>query len=162
MRATRLAVVLAATVVAVLAVSTQAHAGTITQSFHADSGDSCRYGVTDGTLGWRTGTSPLPFIAVDVRGTLTDRPSPSDPSTACRDDGFYSTATFVAYSRTVAIDRQSRRADNAVVSFAFTLGSSSTTSRVDRVVIQVCRSPVNTLPPGYCGRPAEYLAPPIG
>jgi hypothetical protein len=160
MRAARLAAALAATL-AILAWPGTAHAATITQPFAADSGDACRYGTTSGTLGWRFGTtSPLPVTAVDVKGQLTDHPLPSDPSTTCGDDGYLSIATFVAYRGSVEIDRQARTANNNVVTFQFTLGGTSTTGGISRVVIQVCRGPVITLPPSYCGRAVEYLAPP--
>jgi hypothetical protein len=162
MKVSRLMATLAAAI-AVVAFPAAAQAATITQSFHADSGDVCRYGFTDGTLGWRFGTtSPLPVIGVDVNGKLTDRPLPADPSTACRDDHYYSTATFTAYAGSVAVDRQTRNADNGAVTFQFTLGSSSSTTHIDRVVIQVCRSPINTLPPSYCGQAVVYFAPPVG
>jgi hypothetical protein len=160
MRPTRLLAALAAAL-AILAFPNAAHAATITQPFAADSGDACRYGTTSGTLGWRYGTSsPLPVIGVDVKGRLTDRPLPADPGTACRDDGYYSTATFTAYTGSVAVDRQTRSANNATVSFEFTLGGNSTSTGIDRIVIQVCRSPINTLPSSYCGKAVTYLAPP--
>lgn len=164
MRAARLAAALAA-LLAVVAVPGAAHAAdaaAVTQQFHADSGDSCRYGTTDGTLTWRYGTTlPLVVLRVDVAGKLTDRPLPSDPSTVCRDDNYYSSATFVAYSGTTAVDRQTRAANNSVVSFTFTLGATSISRGISHVVIQVCRSPVNTLPPSYCGTAVRYLAPPL-
>lgn len=153
-----------AALLAVMAIPGTAHAAGVTQPFSADSGDACRYGVTEGSLNWRYSTSPtpLPAVAVDVAGRLADRPLPGDPSTACRDDGYYSTATFVAYAGTVAVDRQSRTVDNDVASFTFTLGSNTAAARVDRVVVQVCRSPRATVPPSYCGRAVTYLAPTAG
>ncbi|HZN74608.1 MAG TPA: hypothetical protein VFC00_23315 [Micromonosporaceae bacterium] len=158
MRAARLAAVLAA-LLAVVAIPGTAHAD-VTQQFQADSGDSCRYGVTSGTLTWRSGsTLPVAVFRVDVAGKLTDRPLPSDPSTVCRDDGFYSRATFVAYSGTIEVDREARVANNSAVSFTFTLGANSTTRGITHVVIQVCRSPVSTLPPSYCGAAVRYTAP---
>jgi hypothetical protein len=99
-------------------------------------------------------------LAVDVKGKLTDRPLPPDPSIVCFDDGYYSRATFVAYAGSVEVDRQTRAANNAVVTFEFTLGGSSTSTGINRVKIQVCRSPINTLPPSYCGKAVTYLAPP--
>lgn len=95
-----------------------------------------------------------------VKGKLTDRPLPPDPSIVCFDDGYYSRATFVAYAGSVEVDRQTRAANNAVVTFEFTLGGSSTSTGINRVKIQVCRSPINTLPPSYCGKAVTYLAPP--
>lgn len=162
MRTARLAAI-AAAMFAVVASPGIAEAATITQPFHADSGDSCRYGVTDGTLGWQYGgTSPLPVRTVDVAGKLTDHPTPVEPVTACHSDGYSSTVSFVAYSGTVAVDRQTRTADNTTISFSFTLGSSSTTAQISRVVVQVCRKPVLTLPPSYCGTAVTYNAPPLG
>ncbi len=161
MKAARLAAILAA-LVAVVASPGIAQAATITQSFYADSGDACRYGITDGTLGWRYGTtSPLPMQGVDVKGKLVDNPTPAGPVTTCRNDHYFSTATFVAYSGSVIVDRQTRVADNAVVTLAFTLAN-STNASISRIEIQVCRSPVITLPPSYCGKTAVYLPPPIG
>lgn len=163
MRRVHLLALFAATAVAALLAPGIAHAATITVPFAADSADACRYGTSSGTLGWRYGsTSPLPASAVDVKGQLTDRPLPADPSTACRDDGYYSTVTFTAYAGSVAVDRQSRSTNNGTASFEFTLAANTTTGGLDRVVVQVCRSPINTLPPSYCGKAVTYLAPPIG
>ncbi|MFD2762572.1 hypothetical protein [Micromonospora eburnea] len=160
MRTARLAAPLAA-LLAVAASPGVAHAATITQPFHADSGDACAYGVTDGTLDWRYGTSPLPLSGVTVSGTLTDQPVPSGPAT-CPDDRYFSTATYIAYSGAVEVDRQTQGADNSVTKVSFTLGDNNSTSRgIDRIVIQVCRSPIITLPPSYCGKPTTYLAPPV-
>jgi hypothetical protein len=162
MKAARL-VAVAAAAAAVLATPGIAEAATITRPFHADSGDSCLYGVADGTLGWRFGsTSPLPVGAVDVSGRLTDHPTPSDPATTCRSDGYSSTVTFVAYAGSVEVGRQLRAADNATVTYAFTLGAGAPTSGLTRVVVQVCRNPVHTLPPSYCGRAVTYTPPPVG
>lgn len=154
---------LAAAAAAVILVATPgiANAATITQPFSADSGDSCRYGVTEGTLGWQSGvSSPLPLTGVWVAGTVTDRPVPTGPA-ICRDDGYDTTATFVAYAGKVEVDRQSRTANNGTVRFKFSLGSSATRTGIDQVVVQVCRDPIYTLPPSYCGKPVTYLAPPV-
>jgi hypothetical protein len=162
MRPTRLLAALA-TALAIVTIPGIAHAATITVPFAANSGDSCPYGTTSGTLGWRYGTtSPLPVFAVDVKGRLSDRPSLNDPSTACHDDGYNSSASFVAYAGSIEIDRQTRTANNGTISFEFTLGRSSASPSINRVVIQVCRSSIFTLPPSYCGKAVTYLAPPIG
>jgi hypothetical protein len=146
---TRHLLALATAVLAVVLTPTAARADT---GFHADSGDTCRYGSTDGTLSTR-----LNLVA--VKGTLTDRPTPADP-TICRDDGFYSVATFTAYSGSRVIDQQAVRINNGTARIELLLGQSSTVlPRIDVVVIQVCRNPLVTLPPSYCGRPAEYRAP---
>ncbi|HEX5205026.1 MAG TPA: hypothetical protein VFW27_34330 [Actinoplanes sp.] len=157
MRIARLAVAVAAILVATPGI---ARAATIAQPFKADSGDICRHGVTEGTLAWQTGViSPLPLLTVGVTGTVTDRPLPIDP-TNCHDDGYNSTATFVAYAGGAEVDRQSRTADNSTIQFRFSLGSTTKTA-IDRVVVQVCRNPIVTLPPSYCGKPVTYLAPPV-
>ncbi|MGI5186410.1 hypothetical protein ACQEVZ_60270 [Dactylosporangium sp. CA-152071] len=162
MRRVRFAAILMTAIATALAFPAVADAATINQPFAADSGDSCRYGSTAGTLGWQYGTtSPLPVAGVAVTGKLADRPTPSDPAATCRDDGYSSTAVFVAYAGSVEVARQSRTANNATVSFAFTLGGNASTIGISRVVIQVCRNPVITLPPSYCGKPVTYLAPPV-
>ncbi|WP_213454615.1 hypothetical protein [Rhizomonospora bruguierae] len=160
MRPIRLLAALVAAL-AMLALPTAAHAATVIDNFAADSGDACHYGATSGTLVWRYGAiSPLPGAGVDLKGQVTDRPLLADPGISCRDDGYYSTATFTAYAGNVAVDQQSYSANNAIVTFGFTLGTNSAVARIDRVVVQVCRSPLITLPPSYCGRAVTYLAPP--
>ncbi|MFG2041704.1 hypothetical protein [Dactylosporangium sp. NPDC048998] len=162
MRRARFAAIPAAAAAAVLAFPAAAQAAVITQPFAADSGDSCRYGSTDGTLGWQYGSaSPLPTAGVAVSGKLADRPLPTDPAATCGDDGYSSTVTFVAYAGNVEVGRQSRTADNTTTSFSFVLGAGSNSTGVNRVVVQVCRNPVVTLPPSYCGKAVTYLAPPV-
>jgi hypothetical protein len=136
---------------AALAVVLTPNAARADTRFHADSGDTCRYGFTDGIL-----TTRLTLAA--VKGTLTDRPTLADP-TNCRDDGFYSVATFTAFLADRVVDQQAVRANNGTAQFDFVLGQASTVARIDRVVVQVCRHPLVTLPPSYCGKPAEYRAP---
>ncbi|GIH09147.1 hypothetical protein Rhe02_72140 [Rhizocola hellebori] len=158
MKISRLWLVLAATI-GMLALPATAHADvTISQAFAADSGDSCRYGLTKGTLTWRLVSPPTHAVAVSVAGRLADRPLPADPGAICPDDRRFSIANFAVYAGTVVVDRQARRVDNGVVSFQFILGSSSTVARIDRLVVQVCRQAANgsTVPPAYCGRAVEY------
>jgi hypothetical protein len=158
MKVARLAAAVALILVATPGI---AHAATIAQPFKADSGDTCRYGATEGNLTWQTGIiSPLPLLKVGVTGTITDRPLPIDP-TNCRDDGYNSTATLVAYAGKTEFERESVTANNNTVRFQFGLGSSVTKTAIDSVVVQVCRDPIFTLPPSYCGKPVTYLAPPI-
>jgi hypothetical protein len=157
MKVSRLWVVLAAAI-GMLALPATANADvSAAQAFAADSGDYCRYGVTEGSLTWRLISPPTRAIAVAVSGNLVDRPLPVDPG-ICRDDRRFSVATFVLHAGTTVVDRQAVRADNGVVEFKFVLGTNSTVSRVDRLVIQVCRHASNstTLPPIYCGRAVEY------
>jgi len=143
-----LATAVPALVIAVVMAPTPAFADT---RFHADSGDNCRYGSTDGVLTAR-------LADVVATGTLTDRPTPTDP-VACRDDGFFSVATFTAFAGNRLIDQQAVRANNSTVRVGLVLGSPTAVARIDRVVIQVCRHPLVTLPPSYCGRAVEYRAP---
>lgn len=155
--------VTAAVAGAVLALPAAAHADqAVSRPFAADSGDSCRYGVTEGTLTWRFSSTPVPapLPGVAVKGRLTDRPVPTSPS-LCRDDGLLSVATFVAFAGTREIDRNAQRADNSVSSFDFVLGSSASVARTDRVVIQVCRHRASSVAPVYCGRAVEYRIPPV-
>lgn len=166
MRLTRLVAVAAAvlsTVTATVVVSpTAVHADQlITQAFAADSGDSCRYGFTDGTLTWRFGTSPLPLAGVVVKGRVGDRPLAADPGLPCADDRLFSVATFTALSGVREVDRQARRADNGITDFQFTLGLNSPTSAIDRVSVQVCRHKPTSTVPAYCGRAVVYRIPPV-
>ncbi|MEV6931944.1 hypothetical protein AB0M46_46675 [Dactylosporangium sp. NPDC051485] len=149
----------AAAIAVTLAVPTAAHAATISQPFAANSGDSCHYGSTSGTLTWTIGPSPLPAGGVPVSGKVSDRPLPADPGAICLSDGYSSTVTFTAYSGTVVADQQSRTADNGTISFSFTLAAGSDRKPVSRIVVQVCRNPVVTLPPSYCGPAVTYPAP---
>jgi hypothetical protein len=153
------AILTAAATATALALPTAAHAAVISQAFAADSGDSCTYGSSSGTLGWQVGPSPLPGPGVAVSGKVADRPLPVDPGTICRNDGYNSTVTFVAYTHGVEVDRQSRTADNGTVTFSFMLGAAAGSKGVDTVVVQVCRNPVVTLPPSYCGKPVTYTSP---
>jgi hypothetical protein len=159
MHATRLLAPLAAAALAILAFPGAAHAATLTQPFAADSGDACRYGATSGTLTWQYGVvSPLPAVGVDVKGRLDDRPLLADPGAICQDDGYYSTAIFTAYTGSTAVDQQVRSVNNGTLDLEFVLAGNAATTSVDRVVIQVCRSPLVTLPPSYCGKAVTYFA----
>jgi hypothetical protein len=143
---------------AALAIPTPARAdGIPAQPFYADSTsplDTCPHGVTSGTVQWYT-PGPLPAIAVIVSGTLVDRPQRADP-TFCGDDGYYSYATFTAYSGEAIVDSRVVKADNEAVSVELTLGNNSVVTRLTHLVIQVCRDPIFTLPPSYCGRAVTY------
>lgn len=143
---------------AILAVSTAAQAAhpIRIQPFAADSGDACRYGTTSGSLAFRA-VHPPERPAVDLWGTLTDRPLPNDPS-VCGDDRRFTVATYTAYAGSVVIDREANRVDNGRLAFTITLiGTDSTsTAPIDRVVIQVCRHSTNTWIPPYCGTPQTY------
>jgi hypothetical protein len=126
-----------------------------TQQFHAVSGDTCRYGQTDGTLSWWSATTPG---AVDVVGTVIDRPTPTDPS-VCTDDRRLSFALFTAYAGGLLVDTERQGVDNGRLDFRFVLGATSSTARVDKVVVQVCReSTISPTQPVYCG-PAQTYSP---
>lgn len=158
-----LALPAAAAAVAVLALPGTAEASTIGQPFAADSGDACHYGTSSGTLGWTFSTTagPLTLIGVHITGRLTDRPLPIGPVTGCPDDGYASTVSFTTYSGTTAIERRLETTDDATVDFDLYVGG-TTVTYMDRIVVQVCRSPVSTMPPSYCGKAVTYFAPAIG
>ena len=148
----------ATALLAALAIPAPAHAdGIPPQPFYADSLsqlDTCPHGVTRGTLLWHL-PGPLPAVAVDVSGSLVDRPQPAEP-TFCREDGYFSYATFTAYSRNAVVDSRLVKADNGEVRFEFTLGTNSSASAITHLVVQVCRDPLVTLPPSYCGKAVTY------
>jgi hypothetical protein len=151
--------VVVGSVVALSASPAQAEGSAVTHPFYADSGDSCRFGVSSGTLTW-IARGPLPVTAVDVAGTLTDRPLLNDPSTACR-DARYSSVTFTAYRGLAVVDSERQRADNGQVGFRFQLTAMTTViTPIDRVVVQVCRHALTSTVPDYCGRAVEYRVPP--
>jgi hypothetical protein len=153
----RLAAVIALAVVSCLLTTSAAAHANAAFPFRADSGDNCRYGRTQGSLNWRySTTTPIRPIAVDVRGTLVDHPLPEAWGFLCRDDRYYSVATFVAYLNNGLTQRAEARTDNAIVSFDFTLGSGSTTAGISRASVQVCRSPLSGDGPSYCGLPQHY------
>jgi hypothetical protein len=160
MRRARLAAVAVAAATAAPFFPAAANAATIDQPFAADSGDSCPYGVTAGTLRWSFGpvTSPLPPSGVTVIGRLTDHPTPTDPSAACRNDGYSSTVTFTAYSTSGEVARASRTADNATVSFSFAIGSATTAGHISRIVVQVCRNPSEPAGAPPAGRSRRHHA----
>jgi hypothetical protein len=148
---------------AVLGVGAPARAegSVVTQPFYADSGDTCRFGVTKGTLSW-IAVGPLPVITVNVAGSLLDRPLPTDPSTGCRDPR-YSSATFTAYNGTVVVDREQQRVDNGEITFRFPLTAPlpGPVQPINRVVVQVCRHALPGITiPDYCGAAVEYRQPP--
>lgn len=133
------------------------------QRFHANSGDRCVYGETQGVLAWRVTRPPVP-APVDVQGVVTDRPAIDDVR-ACLDDLYYSVATFAGYAGDRLLDRQTYRADNSHQEFNLTLGEISTSlAQIDRVVVQVCRYPLRAAPAPvfYCGPAQTYYPIRIG
>lgn len=131
-----------------------------TQSFYADSGDACPYGATKGTLTWQTDTATM---SVDVAGEVADQPTSLAGSETCADDGYDSTASFTLYDGSTVLDSASETVDNGTATFDVTLnGRPTSTSPINSVtvVVQVCRAPVKTLPPSYCGKPVTY-GPPV-
>jgi hypothetical protein len=138
-----------------------AHADSVTHTFAADSGDSCRFGVTRGTMSWIS-RGAFAATTVAVAGSLVDRPVANDPSNC--NDPRYSSVTFTAYRGTAVVDTELRRVDNAQVDFRFELTSTIWTviTPIDRVVVQVCRhAPPDIRVPDYCGRAIEYRQPPL-
>jgi hypothetical protein len=130
--------------------------------FYADSTsplDRCPHGITKGTLLWLT-PGPLAAVGVRVSGELIDQPVPNSPSLTCvtLPDDYASTAIFTAYSGSVVVASQSVTADNGVVQFQFTLGGAITNppTILTKLTVQVCRNPVHTSPPSYCGTAVTY------
>lgn len=149
---------LAGVLVGVVAVPTiaVAHHPTLLQRFRADSGDRCQYGYTEGVLAFRA-VHPPELPAVDISGTVTDRPAAAEPS-LCPDDGRYTIAYFTGYAGDVVLDRQARRVDAGTLSFRLVVGLNDRTTRpVDRLVIEVCRVSFFTDEAPYCGKPQTHL-----
>jgi len=158
--ACRISLVVAAATVAEFVGPGVAHADVPNrvQPFRADSGDACTYGYTQGSLAFGSSNTPWPS-RVDLWGTVADRPLPADPGMPCADDGYFTVASYTAFAGDVVIERETRLADNGVVSFRITLGDNSSSTRpIDLVVIQVCRYPqLSPMPTFYCGYPRKYV-----
>jgi hypothetical protein len=126
--------------------------------FYADSTstlDSCPHGITSGTLLWNT-PGPLAPTAVSVSGQVTDRPTITGAVT-CAPDDYNSTAIFTLYSGSKAVASTSETVDNGTKQFQFTLGGiTAAPTTVTALTVQVCRNPVHTLPPSYCGKAVTY------
>lgn len=170
MRKLRLLAGVTAALASGLLMQAPAHADTIvTMQFSANSGESpCVHGSTSGTLIWNIGsttppgtTLPVQTAYVNVVGAVFDQPMPTSPAT-CPDDGYSSTARFTGYLGNTPLATRSFTTDNSMVRFNFALSAITAppgVGRIDRVVVQVCRDPVVTLPPSYCGRAVEYRLP---
>jgi hypothetical protein len=125
----------------------------VEQRFAADSGDNCRYGSTEGILVWE---APV----VGVAGTVSDRPLPADPGPFCPDDGFHTIAHFQAFTGNLLVDSESPRVNNDRLEIRFVLEPTlAPVTRIDRVVVTVCREPLNRPGIGYCGKPQTYPPP---
>jgi hypothetical protein len=150
----------AATLTALTVSPAPAHADiTPPRPFYADSTnpsfDTCPHGITKGTLLWHT-PGPVAPISVDVSGQVTDRPIPDSTTPGCAPDDYSSTAIFTAYSGSVVVGSKMVTVDNGVKQFQFTLGAGSTASTLTKLTVRVCRNPVHTLPPSYCGTTVTY------
>jgi hypothetical protein len=130
----------------------------VTQSFSADSGDSCRYGLSRGTLGWHLPPLGGAPAIVDIDGSVVDRPLTTGPS-ICPDDRRFTTVTFTALSGRTVLETAVVRADNSVERIDLQLGRDTYPTPMDRVVVQVCRSSPRGTPPAYCGTAQVYDAP---
>jgi len=139
----RLGIALGVAVITSLALQGVA-AADVVERFSANSGDRCGYGLTFGHLTW---SSSAPVVG--VTGSVVD--NPVDRTFPCRDDGRISVAQFVAFNvNGSAVDRHAERANNSEQTFAFRLGSSTSTTRIAYVTVQVCRFSTNVTP-DYCG-----------
>jgi hypothetical protein len=129
------------------------------QPFYADSTnayfDTCPHGITKGTLLWHT-PGPVAPVTVDISGEVVDRPTADGTTAGCALDDYSSTAIFTAYSGSTVVGYKTVTVDNGVKQFQFTLGGTSTASVLTRLTVQVCRDPVHTLPPSYCGKTVTY------
>jgi hypothetical protein len=151
----------AATLAALTLWAAPAHADTAPpQPFYADSTnpyfDTCPHGITKGTLLWYTPGPAAPFT-VEISGEVVDQPTPDSTTPGCAPDDYSSTAIFTAYSGSAVVGYKTVTVDNAVKEFQFTLGGNSTAAVVlTQLTVQVCRDPVHTLPPSYCGKTVTY------
>ncbi|MFC5828382.1 hypothetical protein [Nonomuraea insulae] len=121
--------------------------------FSADSGDSCRRGITEGTLERYDGPVVRPLV--NVEGLLSDSARP----TVCNPDEMYSTASFSAYRGKDLVDSETYKADDEQIKFAFSLSDSTGVRIIDRVVVQVCRYSNSPVGISYCGSAQEYKIP---
>ncbi|MEV0822222.1 hypothetical protein [Nonomuraea rubra] len=119
--------------------------------FAADSGDTCRRGVAEGTLERYDG--PVIYPVVTVEGLLSDEALP----TICFPDDLHSTVTFRGYRGTDLVDSETHKADNEQVKYAFQLSNGLLS--IDRVVVQVCRYSNSPIGISYCGTAQEYKIP---
>ncbi|NJP94690.1 hypothetical protein HCN51_35520 [Nonomuraea sp. FMUSA5-5] len=119
--------------------------------FAADSGDTCRRGVAEGTLERYDG--PVLHPAVNVEGILSDEALP----TICFPDDMHSTVTFSGYRGADLLDSETYKADDEQVKFAFELSNGLLS--IDRVVVQVCRFSNSPVGISYCGKAQEYKIP---
>ncbi|MGW3341927.1 hypothetical protein ACWDA3_01415 [Nonomuraea rubra] len=119
--------------------------------FAADSGDTCRRGVAEGTLERYDG--PVIHPVVTVEGLLSDEALP----TICFPDDLHSTVTFRGYRGTDLVDSETHKADNEQVKYAFQLSNGLLS--IDRVVVQVCRYSNSPIGISYCGTAQEYKIP---
>ncbi|MEQ4303013.1 hypothetical protein ABNF97_16715 [Plantactinospora sp. B6F1] len=162
----RSAVLLAAALLTLTTLASPARAGTdadlAPQPFAADSGDSCRYGVAEGTLEFLPISAPPGLGSVTVTGTIADRPYERDPGPVCRDDGLFSFVTFYAYGSGRLITEAAARVENDITKYSFQLGPREPSIGVDTLVVQVCRAATANaptplpIPAGYCGTPQIY------
>jgi hypothetical protein len=132
---------------------------TAEQPFAATSGDSCRYGQAKGGLGWRLPPLGGPPIAVDVSGTLADRPTAPITIPECGDDRRFSVLTVSAYSGGLPIATELVRVDNGIQRFAFQLPAETRRAPIELVVLYICRHSLATGELDYCGPRQVFRAP---
>jgi hypothetical protein len=140
------------------ATSAAAHHPTVSQPFSADSGDTCEYGSTQGTLAWTAVHLPeIPPVAVS--GTVSDKPLPASPWPVCPDDDMFTIASFRAFAGNVLVDQETREVDNGTLAFSFRLApSSAPVPHIERVDVQVCRKPlIHATRTAYCGKPEPHF-----
>jgi hypothetical protein len=154
-----LVVAAAAAASGAMAAPAQAQPPPIRVPFAADSGDGC--GVTSGNLDWHVSPGPIASPeTVDVIGTVIDHPTPGGPTPApCSDDGFFTTATFIAFGTRGSVRVATVQVNNETRDIRFTFAGDPV---LEQVVVQVCRvSVVSPIPRTYCGETKAFLRPPV-
>jgi hypothetical protein len=142
-----------------MAAPAQAQPAPIRVPFAADSGDGC--GVTRGNLDWHVSPGPIASPEnVDVTGTVIDHPTPDGPPPVpCSEDGYFTTATFIAFGGRGSVRAATVQVDNESRDIRFTFAGDPV---LEQIVVQVCRvSIVSPIPRTYCGETKAYFRPPV-
>ncbi|GAA3568187.1 hypothetical protein GCM10022419_056300 [Nonomuraea rosea] len=121
--------------------------------FAADSGDQCRRGVTEGTLERVQGPVIRPIVQVE--GALAD----DGVISPCAPDGMYSQATFAGYNGGTLVDRESVKVDDGKIALSFGLSDPAGVTKIDAVIVQVCRFSSSPIGISYCGKQQSYKIP---
>jgi hypothetical protein len=110
-------------------------------------------GLAKGVLVWHLAPADR---SVDGKADLRDRPDPDETSTMCPDDGRYSVLIITARAADGSSARALIESDNGLKSERFKL---SLTTRIEQVVLQICRRGPQNEPVTYCGPAQTHRAP---